>query len=1842
MAPFIQEPNDRDPHQVLPTPPTTHATDNSHGDSQQPLITIDDWRDAQISDNGLHRILSLVDSEQKANTETRAWISLASPHQIKAQWSQLDAQRHRAHELPLFGVPFAVKDNIDVEGFPTTAACPAYATKPAATDSTVVARLRAAGAIPIGKTNLDQFATGLVGTRSPHGAVPNSFDPARVSGGSSSGSGVVVGRGTVPFSLGTDTAGSGRVPAGLNNVVGLKPTRGALSTHGVLPACRTLDCVSIFALTVRDAQTVLSIAEGYDAKDSFSRSRRVEAFPTPQADFGTAAQGKRPPSLAICSRPNWFGRDDQFPAYEAALEKARALGWKLQAVDFSGLFDLAKLLYEGPWVAERYAAIREFIEQSAEDDMDPVVRSIVCKAKNFTAADAFASEYLRQDLARQIATAFREFDGILVPTTPTFPTLEQLIAEPVQENSLLGTYTNFVNFLDWSAISIPAGFRADGLPFGITLISNTWQESRLFNLSQQWFSGETRRLGATSACREADSSATVEDESGWTSIAVVGAHLRGFPLNKDLVSRGAQFETSTTTSKMYRLFALSSTSGPKKPGLERVASSQEGRQIAVEVWKLPQHALASFMETIPSPLAIGSLELADGRWVRGFVCEPLGLRNATEISDFGGWKAYMQHLQTHSQCNGVCTQNPKVRCKDKKGVSRVLIANRGEIASRIIRSLHKMNLEAVSIYSDADAGAPHVRDADISLRLEGDSVAETYLDGSQVLKLANSVQADAIIPGYGFLSENADFAQAVEAAGLAWVGPTPDQMSDLGLKHRAREIAESSGVQVVPGSCRLLTSLEDARQEAEQIGFPLMLKSTAGGGGIGLRRCHDLASLDDAFTAVQRLAAANFGDSGVFLERFVEKARHVEVQILGDGKGRVIAAGERDCSLQRRHQKVVEESPAFAVPEAIRAKMRASAVRLASAVKYRNVGTVEFIYDVDTQEYYFLEVNTRLQVEHPVTESVTGLDLVECMLKIAKDDSSELFSLDSDGIAASGASIEVRLYAESPLQSFRPCAGTITSLVFPSSLRVDTWIEEGTDVSTRYDPLLAKLIATGRDRREAVQRLAAGLAETRINGVQTNLEYLRQVVSWSLFESGEYTTKSLDSFQFCSPSLEVLESGAMTTIQDFPGRVGYWNVGIPPSGPMDHLSFRLANRLVNNSPDAAAIECTFQGPTFRVHCDTLVAITGAQAQVTLDDQPVACNQAFLLGAGQTLCVGSVENGYRVYVAIAGGIAVPKVMGSRATFEVGSLGGKDGGKLHKGDLLPIGTNQASKSRVDAFPVAPLVPIPTQPSACWTVGVIPGPHGAPDYFTEDGLASLFAGEWRVHHNSNRLGVRLTGPRPQWARQTGGEAGLHPSNIHDSPYSIGSVSFTGDEAVVLTCDGPSLGGFVVFCVVASSEMWKLGQARPGDTIRLRAIDAEAASRLDSDLSAAIQDLTELPRLEDYCIEDGESIQTSAVAGEIDCGGERIIARQAGDCSMILEFGKTEAFDLRQSFNIHAFCQNHKNTPIEGVEEVTPGVRTIHLIYNGGLSPRTVLDRLANHVSSYTVSNRVPSRTLHLPLAFDDSVSQAAVDRYAATIRSEAPWLPSNVEFLEKLNGLSDVSSLLYDATFLVLGLGDVFLGSPCAVPLDPRHRLFGTKYNPSRSFTPRRSVGIGGQYMCIYATDSPGGYQLVGRTVDIWDSKAVPSGDEQSMATRSSNAGANGGSTDPWLFRPFDRISFYAATELELDAKPASELIHITDGELDLEEYEAWIDSQHEDIAAVAAHRELSISNAPFLDELRRPYQPKPSSDTATNGFAKSALSIGGEKIKAMMPGRCYNFAVKEQGVVQKGDVLVREIS
>ncbi len=587
--------------------------------------TLDDWRAAYRSTD-LEPRAALKALRSQLQPDDPAWIYIVSEAELEQQLDRL-AEIGDAQSLPLYGIPFVIKDNIDASGMPTTAACPAYQYT-AKTDATSVARLKAAGAILLAKTNLDQFATGLVGTRSPYGAVPNSFNPDYISGGSSSGSAVAVARGLVPFSLGTDTAGSGPVPAGFNNIVGLKPTKGRFSTQGVVPACRSLDCVSIFAMSIADAESVASVMEGFDALDSYSRTQ-----PEP------AVYLSETPQLGIPAQTQWFGDTQSEQAWNIALAQMRASDVELVPIDFTPMQTLAQLLYGGPWVAERHAAVAEFMVEHAVD-MNPVVRGIIEQAKNFSATDAYQAEYRRADLAREIQTLMQSVDALMVPTSPRLPTIAEVEADPVRVNSQLGTWTNFVNLADCSALALPAGLRDDGLPFGITLIGPAWQDAALAEFGRRWQRTKPWKRGALDQpllAAEPDQ----ETPQGYLRLSVVGAHLSGMPLNSQLTERGARFVERTQTARKYRLFALPNTT-PPKPGLIR---SAQGAAIELELWDIPVHKFGSFVALIPAPLGIGTLELADGRQVKGFICEGAAVEGATDITHLGGWRAYVKTLQ---------------------------------------------------------------------------------------------------------------------------------------------------------------------------------------------------------------------------------------------------------------------------------------------------------------------------------------------------------------------------------------------------------------------------------------------------------------------------------------------------------------------------------------------------------------------------------------------------------------------------------------------------------------------------------------------------------------------------------------------------------------------------------------------------------------------------------------------------------------------------------------------------------------------------------------------------------------------------------------------------------------------------------------------------------------------------------------------------------------------------------------------------------------------------------------------------------------------------------------------
>jgi len=1092
----------------------------------------------------------------------------------------------------------------------------------------------------------------------------------------------------------------------------------------------------------------------------------------------------------------------------------------------------------------------------------------------------------------------------------------------------------------------------------------------------------------------------------------------------------------------------------------------------------------------------------------------------------------------------------------------VLIANRGEIAVRIAKTLKKMGVKSVAVYSDADRNSAHVTACDVAVCLGGNTAAESYLQVDRILAAARETGAQAIIPGYGFLSENAKFCEQCEAAGIAFCGPTPSQIREFGLKHTSREIAEKAGVPLTPGT-GLLGSIEEAIESAAKLGYPVMLKSTAGGGGIGLTRCNSEEELVAAYESVKRLGQNFFSDSGVFLERFVDNARHVEVQIFGDGNGNVLALGERDCSLQRRNQKVVEETPAPNLPPATREKLLAASKSLGEAVSYRSAGTIEYIYDAARDAFYFLEVNTRLQVEHPITEACTGVDLVEWMILTA---AGEPPKLDIE-ITPKGAAIEVRLYAEDPVRDFQPSPGILTDVVFSESARIDTWVSTGTEVSPYYDPMIAKIIVHGSDRADAINKMKIALNETRAAGIATNLDYLRQIISVDFFVNGDVATNKLASFEYKAPVVEVIQPGTYTSIQDYPGRVGYWSVGVPPSGPMDDYAFRLANRIVGNHSDSAALEITLIGPKLRFHTDTVIALTGAKSAAKLDGQLVSFWAPISVKAGQILEVGKAETGCRSYLAVRNGFDVPVYLGSRSTFALGQFGGHAGRTLRATDMLPI-SNPAIAACTTPAPVfaptaAPLSLIPDYPNE-WEIGVLYGPHGAPDFFTEDAITMFFDTAWEVHYNSNRLGIRLNGPKPTWTRSDGGEAGLHPSNIHDTEYAVGSINFTGDMPVILTKDGPSLGGFVCPVTIVKAELWKVGQVKPGDKIRFKHLSFDAALALELAADKAIETLSLQPKVTLAPVVKPVDTISECIVAALPAQGSRPLVsyRQAGDKYILLEYGDN-ILELSLRLRVHALMEALKAAPIDGVIELSPGVRSLQINYDSRIiHQHALITQLL--VLEETLGDareiKVPSRIVHMPMAFEDSATLDAVSRYRQSVRDTAPWLPSNTEFMRRINGLDSVAQvkdILFATSYMVLGLGDVYLGAPCAVPVDPRHRLLTSKYNPARTYTAEGTVGIGGVYMCVYGMDSPGGYQLVGRTLPIWN-KFLKNSDF--------------GNGEPWLLKFFDRVHYYEVTEDELTAQREA----FREGKLNLRIEESFF--------SLAEHEKFLQENAASITDFK----------------------------------------------------------
>ncbi|MGC4961783.1 5-oxoprolinase/urea amidolyase family protein [Gordonia sp. DT101] len=643
-------------------------------------------------------------------------------------------------------------------------------------------------------------------------------------------------------------------------------------------------------------------------------------------------------------------------------------------------------------------------------------------------------------------------------------------------------------------------------------------------------------------------------------------------------------------------------------------------------------------------------------------------------------------------------------------------------------------------------------------------------------------------------------------------------------------------------------------------------------------------------------------------------------------------------------------------------------------------------------------------------------------------------------------------------------------------------------------------------------------------------------------------------------TITVLRAGPLTTIQDWPGRVGYWKVGVPPSGPMDDLSFRLANQAVGNPAHAAALEATMMGPALRFTEAASVAVTGAPVVVTVNGSIVPQWVPITVEDGDVLDVGATADlGMRVYIAVSGGVDAEDYLGSKSTFTLGRFGGHDGRKLGDGDELvraelPIGT--ARRVLGDEQPAF---------TNRWQLGVTVGPHSAPEFLTADDIEDLFDTAYEVHFNSDRTGIRLMGPKPRWARTDGGEAGLHPSNIHDNAYSVGALDFTGDTPILLGPDGPSLGGFVCPVTVVTAQRWKLGQLKPGDTVKFVPVRSDrTASPSETGLGRRACFVDVLSSGGDP---DGGILGSTTTAD----GSTSVTYRRSGDDNILVEYGDMH-LDLALRARVHALSEWIDAERPAGLIDLTPGIRSLQVKADPDVWSQERMLAWLNECESQLPAAEdlvVQSRTVHLPLSWDDPATREAIERYMLGVRSDAPWCPWNIEFIRRMNGLEsvdDVHEIVFDASYLVLGLGDVYLGAPVAVPLDPRHRLVTTKYNPARTWTPENAVGIGGAYMCIYGMEGPGGYQFVGRTTQVWNHRypaPAPGFDPE----------------HPWLLRFFDQIRWYPVSSDELldmradVAAGRGDSVRISDGSFSLAEHQQFLDENATDIATRRATMEAA---------------------------------------------------------------------
>ncbi|EGV63815.1 hypothetical protein CANTEDRAFT_121521 [Yamadazyma tenuis ATCC 10573] len=1201
-------------------------------------------------------------------------------------------------------------------------------------------------------------------------------------------------------------------------------------------------------------------------------------------------------------------------------------------------------------------------------------------------------------------------------------------------------------------------------------------------------------------------------------------------------------------------------------------------------------------------------------------------------------------------------------------IKKVLVANRGEIACRIIRSCKENGLYTIGIYSTEDCDAMHVVQSDESHLLPGVG-ANAYINIEEIVKIAIDCKADVVVPGYGFLSENSAFADALENAGIIFAGPSVESVETFGLKHSARVLAEKNHVPVVPGS-NLIESDEEAVSRAREIGYPIMIKSTAGGGGMGLKVAYNENELIDSFNEVVSRGQTLFKNSGAFLEKYVEAGRHIEVQIFGNGKGGVVAFGERECSIQRRHQKVIEEAPSpFVVMPTynhkdLRTKLSRCAIQLASSINYKSAGTVEFLVDDETGEFYFLEMNTRLQVEHGITELIYNVDLMKLMLLQAEYEAKGSYEVDNDNIAIpSGHAIEVRVYAENPIKNFQPSPGILHLVEYPETalipgckLRIDHWVSTGSKISPYFDPLIAKIMVWGPDRQKATKGMIEVLENTKIYGPTNNIDYLTEILKSEAYQSGNTLTSFLNTtFKFEPSLIEFVKSGAYTTIQDLPGREAC-SAGVPLSGPADPLSFQIANLLVGNKMEEAGLEISSKGPYIKFHAPAVIALAGSHFKFKVNGKAAPMFAAIEVPANSIVKIGdAIGNGQRSYLAIQGGLPdVAEYLGSKSCTPTLNYGGHQGRVIMAGDCIGV----VKRSPIKELKFGPQIPTSSLPDvesydedSIWTIRCVGGPHDTPGICDRQKLDKFYNTIYSVNLNSNRGCTRLDGQADVFSRPDGRDGGTHPSNILEYPYPTCGISVVGSMMALFGVDGGTLSGFVCISVPIKSEWWKSGQAKVSSKIQFKLISYSDAIKLNNKREAYLEELSSAIRrgsnypsfdddLEEYETDDSKLHNTILYHREKTSKLPELSIRQAGEKLVVVDFG-IEEFTLvnngrykQLETNIHAYDKSSDFSKALIRTEITTGAIGV-LFETNKISRKELLEIIIKLEAAIppTSELKLKSTLYKLPICFDHSALKHCIDRYIHSQRPYAPYLPNNTEYIMRANNLAtmqDFKNSVIGQTQVVTAVS-FLCANTLSVNLDPRTRIKTGKYNPARTFTPKGAIGSGSVATSIYSIDSPGGYMIWGMVLPdlCWN-------------TFSRLSVLKG---KPYFYENFDQISYYEVSEEKLAELNTQLLagrleIETEEVEIDFNEYINFLKDIEDEVKEIDAKKQVSMDALIAEEEVSRAKWLKEMESAKTTTSTDQSILNDPSTIKVManMAANIFKINVKKGDIITGEDVLI----